>query len=378
MAPSTVVLGKRKRRALTDTAADAEAKAEEAAAMEEAQAIFRKHFEAQFAPLDGSDDDEAGKPAAKGRRKGAAAKGGHKGDRDDAAGVEDMRSESSGSGGEDEVEDDDYSSSEGAETGSGSETEGENGHRVEVVDYSKPTPSLSTLTHQTALMTKREMRAYLSSRPPETAVSPAAASSGKARSKHHQRQQQAGNDDSEDPQNEDSRTLLANDLELQRLISESHILSATNPFNTATSGATAPNKAFSEGRTRALTTDLRLQRLGSAGSIFNSQKKMPMNVRKGILGAKAAREEKRRREAKENGIILERERPDGAGPGAKGRNKATRKQGRGSELPVDMPGMGRMKGGELRLSKRDVRAVEMEGKRMGGDQRGKGKHRRRR
>ena len=42
-----------------------------------------------------------------------------------------------------------------------------------------------------------------------------------------------------------------------------------------------------------------------------------------------------------------------------------------------MPGMGRMKGGELRLSKRAVRAVEMEGKRM-GDHRGKGKHKRRR
>lgn len=243
---------------------------------------------------------------------------------------------------------------------------------MEVVDYSKPTPSASTLTPQAALMTKREMRAYLSSRPPASAVSPAAAApSGNARSKQNQQQ----GDGSEDPHNEDSRTLLKNDLELQRLISESHILSATNPFNTATSGATAPNKAFSEGRTRALTTDLRLRRLGSSGSIFNSQKKMPMNVRKGILGAKAAREEKRRREAKENGIILERERPDEAGAGAKG-NKSRRK-GRGSDLPVDMPGMGRMKGGELRLSKRDVRAVEMEGKRM-GDQRGKGKHRRRR
>ncbi|KAG8161788.1 hypothetical protein KVR01_008775 [Diaporthe batatas] len=414
MAPGTVVLGKRKRRAPAGKAADADAKAEEAAAMEEAQAIFRKHFEAQFAPLEGSDDDKAGKPAAKGRRKGPAGKGAD-GDRDDAAGVEDMRSETSDSGAEDDsdgdgdgdsdsdsdsqdewdglsAEDDgddgdsedgegegDDDSSEGDETGSGPETRETNSHQIEVVDYSKPTPSLSTLTPQTALMTKREMRAYLSSRPPESAVSPAAAagSSGKARSKQQQQQQQG--DGGEDPQNEDSRSLLKNDLELQRLISESHILSATNPFNAATSGATAPSKAFSEGRTRALTTDLRLQRLGSSGSIFNSQKKMPMNVRKGILGAKAAREEKRRREAKENGIILERERPDEAKGKGKGTGKKAggRRQGRGSDLPVDMPGMGRMKGGELRLSKRDVRAVEMEGKRM-GDQRGKGKHRRRR
>ena len=268
----------------------------------------------------------------------------------------------------------DDDSSEGGETEPGPETEETNSHQVEVVDYSKPAPSLSTLTPQTALMTKREMRAYLSSRPPD-AVS-TAGPGGKPRAKQ---QQQQGGDSTDDPQNEDSRSLLANDLELQRLISESHILSATNPFNTATSGATAPSTAFSEGRTRALTTDLRLQKLGSAGSIFNSQKKMPMAMRKGILGAKAAREEKRRREAKENGIILERERPDegGSGAGKKARRKQ-QQQGRRSELPVDMPGMGRMKGGELRLSKRDVRAVEMEGKRMGGDQRGKGKHRRRR
>lgn len=261
----------------------------------------------------------------------------------------------------------DDDSSEGGETESGSETEDTN-NQVEVVDYSKPTPSFSTLTPQTALMTKREMRAYLSSRPPD-AVSTVG---GKARAKH---QQHKGGDGTDDPQNEDSRSLLANDLELQRLISESHILSATNPFNSAGSGANAPSKAFSEGRTRALTTDLRLQKLGSAGSIFRQQK-MPMAMRKGISGAKASREEKRRREAKENGIILEREAP-GEG-GKKARRKQQQKGGRRSDLPVDMPGMGRMKGGELRLSKRDVRAVEMEGKRMGDSRGGKGKHRRRR
>ncbi|KAJ0118465.1 hypothetical protein J7T55_009248 [Diaporthe amygdali] len=388
MAPGTVVLGKRKRRVPADKAADADAKAEKAAAMEEAQAIFRKHFEAQFAPLGGS-GDEASRPAAKDRRKASAgmeADGG-----DGAAGVEDMRSETSDSGededGQDEwdglsaEEDDDEDegsedgegnddSSEGDETSAGSETE-ETNTQVEVVDYSKPTPSLSTLTPQTALMTKREMRAYLSSRPPD-AVSSAEGGKGKqaARAKH---QRQGGGNNDEDPQNEDSRSLLASDLELQRLISESHILSATNPFNTAASGASHASKAFSEGRTRALTTDLRLQKLGSKDSIFKQQK-MPMAMRKGILGARASREDKRRREAKENGIILERPEEGGSSGSSK---KARRHKGKGSDLPVDMPGMGRMKGGELRLNKRDVRAVEREGKRM-TDSRGKGKHRKRR
>lgn len=102
MAPGTVVLGKRKRRVPADKAADVDAKPDQAAALEEAQAIFRKHFEAQFAPLEGSDDEES-RPAAKPRRKVAAGREAA-GDEDDAAGVEDMRSETSGSG-EDEDED---------------------------------------------------------------------------------------------------------------------------------------------------------------------------------------------------------------------------------------------------------------------------------
>lgn len=120
MAPGTVVLGKRKRRVPTDKAADVDAKADKSAALEEAQAIFRKHFEAQFAPLEGSDDEARG-PAAKGRRKGAAGRG-QDGDRGDAAGVEDMRSETSDSGEDDDsqdewdglsAEDDDDGDSEG-------------------------------------------------------------------------------------------------------------------------------------------------------------------------------------------------------------------------------------------------------------------------
>lgn len=125
MAPGTVILGKRKRRVPTDkAAANVDAKADEAAALEEAQAIFRKHFEAQFAPLEGSDDDEdVSRPAAKDRRKAAAGKGRTNGDGDDAAGVEDMRSEDSDSGEEDDdsqdewdglsAEDDDCVDSEG-------------------------------------------------------------------------------------------------------------------------------------------------------------------------------------------------------------------------------------------------------------------------
>lgn len=223
---------------------------------------------------------------------------------------------------------------------------------VEIVDYSKPSPAAATAL-QTALMSKREMRAYLSSRPPDTT------------SADITRTKQKASGDEDDPQNEDSKTLLANDLALQRLISESHILSASNPFNSIGSSATAvESNSFTEGRTRKLTTDLRLQKLGSKESIF-TQQKMPMGMRKGINTAKQEREAKRRREAKENGIILET---------AQKKSGKRKSKGRGG-VAVDMPGMGKFRNGELRLSTREVKAVEMEGKRF--DVGGKKRRRRR-
>lgn len=253
---------------------------------------------------------------------------------------------------------------EDEDTDSDSEAEAEDEtNGVKVIDHSKPLPTSATLAAQDAIMTKRELRAFLSSRPPDaTATDLIDKSKFKGR---------AGEDD--EAQNEDSKTLLANDLALQRLISESHILASSNPFNavgsrggTGGSASEAGAKAFTEGRTRKLTADLRLQKLGSKESIF-TQQKMPMGMRKGIHAAREEKEAKRRREAKENGIILERPTQEGSG-----KKKGRRSKGRG-DLAVDMPGMGRFRNGELRLNKRDVKAVEMEGMRMDN-----GKRRRRR
>ena len=140
---------------------------------------------------------------------------------------------------------------------------------------------------------------------------------------------------------EDAPSLLAQDLELRRLLSESHLLA---PALTASGHAVAP-KAFAAGKTRHKATDLRVQALGSKTSI-HKQERMPMNMRKGIVAAAGAREAKRRREAKENGVILERE---------TGKSK---KRERARDSAVDRPGVGRLKGAELRLSDRDIRGIE--------------------
>lgn len=87
-----------------------------------------------------------------------------------------------------------------------------------------------------------------------------------------------------------------------------------------------------------------------------------MTMRKGIQSAKKTREERRRREAWENGIVLERK------GGSAGPKDKKRKRGGAA---VDMPGIGRMKGAELSLSENDIRSMESGGGFRGGS-RGRG------
>lgn len=90
MPSSTAVLGTRKRK-------PAQRKDEEttdaAAALDDAQAIFRRHFEAQFAPIDG-DSASTSKAAKKSKR---PANGDDDEDDKEEDGVEDMRSDSESS-----------------------------------------------------------------------------------------------------------------------------------------------------------------------------------------------------------------------------------------------------------------------------------------
>lgn len=79
-----------------------------------------------------------------------------------------------------------------------------------------------------------------------------------------------------------------------------------------------------------------------------------MHMRKGITAAAVEREAKRRREAKESGVILERE------TGKKKKKTSTKRDGRGGGGGGNGfgPAVGRLKGAELRISERDVRKIE--------------------
>ncbi|KAK3357395.1 hypothetical protein B0T25DRAFT_156988 [Lasiosphaeria hispida] len=230
--------------------------------------------------------------------------------------------------------------------------------KVEVVDYTVPLPSAST-------MSKRELKAYLSSKPPPLSID---VPTTKSKSTDPAR---------EAP--EDSAAFLANDLALQRLIAESHILSAaggnaSHYLSEAAAANGANSRPFAEGRTRLRTTDMRIQALGAKGSAL-AQAKMPMSMRKGILQSAETREDKRRREARENGIVLEREPSSGSSGGPAAKKKKKKK--RSDERPVDMPSVGKMRGAELRISAFEARSIASEGSRRGGRGGGRGGRKRR-
>ncbi|KAJ9131664.1 hypothetical protein NKR23_g11614 [Pleurostoma richardsiae] len=326
------LLGKRKARV-------AEEEDNPTAAIEDAQAIFRAHFEARFKPL----------PAA-------AAAATDEDDEDEESPSEDASIS--------EPED-----ASGSEWGGIDDDDDDDSPAVEVIDHTTPTASAALAT---TAMSKSELRAYLSSRPPST-LSPASASlpsTGRASSSTK----------TVDP--EDAPSLLANDLALQRLLSESHLLASLSPSaSTATASSSSSSggggagasglPSFAAGRARAKATDMRLRALGSRESIF-AQKKMPMAMRRGMAAAAAGREKKRRREAREGGVVLEREQNSSSG-GSSGKRRS---KGGGGGPRVDMPGVGRMKGAELRLSSRDVRSIEGTRSRGGGKGAGGKKKRR--
>ena len=90
---------------------------------------------------------------------------------------------------------------------------------------------------------------------------------------------------------------------------------------------------------------MRLQELGSKTSLY-AQPKMPLSHRRGIVARSIEKEEARRREAQENGIILEK--------AAKARKGSEARRQRS----IGAPTVGRFQGGVLKLSKRDVANIQ--------------------
>ncbi|KAH0547983.1 hypothetical protein GP486_008275 [Trichoglossum hirsutum] len=196
-------------------------------------------------------------------------------------------------------------------------SEPEDGRTVEVVECTAP-PKASL-----AGVPKEELKSFMTSKPP----------SSSSRTKQAVSKSDDDSDDATDAAN------IRNDLALQRLLAESHLLDPQSSYSPT-------------GANRHKATDLRLQSLGAKASIL-SQDKMPMSHRKGIIAKASRREERRRREARENGIILEKARKS-RGPNIDRRERS-----------IDGPGVGMFRKGMLRLNKRDISEIEGS-KRPGG------------
>lgn len=160
----------------------------------------------------------------------------------------------------------------------------------------------------------------------QTSKPPKAAEQALRKGTRGQKEESEGGDE------DDSEALnLKHDLDLQRLLKESHLLEKAK-------------SSADPGSHRHKAIDMRMQTLGSKDSLFHQQK-MPASHRRGIVAKAASREVMRRKDAKENGIILEK---------AAGKTKSASRR----ERAVDVPAVGRFRGGTLQLSKRDLLDIQ--------------------
>ncbi|KAH8663602.1 hypothetical protein BGZ60DRAFT_565644 [Tricladium varicosporioides] len=193
---------------------------------------------------------------------------------------------------------------------------------IEIVEHSDAQSRM-------AAMSKEQLKAFMGSKPPKNSPTVPII------------RDKAGTTIDDDDASEAAN--LKKDIALQRLLSESHLLeSASNPTVI--------------GNNRHKATDMRLQALGSKTSIFK-QVKMPISHRNGIAAKQKEKEDKRRKEARENGIILEKAK-------MKGKSAGEGKRDRG----VGAPAVGKFLGGTLKLSKKDI--FDIEGPRRNSSSRG--------
>ncbi|EYE93442.1 uncharacterized protein EURHEDRAFT_460161 [Aspergillus ruber CBS 135680] len=237
--------------------------------------LFRKFFESQFEPLD---------IGPKIPRKGESEKE-EEGDDNEEEELE-AESEWDGLSGEDEVE---------------------------VIEHQDSSIKKSDL------LDKKARKAFMNAKPPSFDVDT---------TKTGTKPTKDSGEDEEDKATD--ATNLKNDLALQRLLKESHLLDSASEL--------APT-----GKNRHKALDMRMQSLGANASLYDQ--KMPSAHRRGIKTKAATKEDKRRREAKENGIILEK-------PASKKQTSNKRR-----ERGVGGPSVGKFTGGTLNLSQRDINSI---------------------
>lgn len=280
-------------------------------ATDNAQELMRKYFESQFEPL-----DLPSKPA--------------------------NASDSEEYDDEDEEEGDDFSGSEEDDWDGMSEDE--------------DSPQVEVIEHQDAQRTddkmdKKAYKAFMVSSKRFQYLCPYfnVLQKGKVPSAIDAPNKAAKPPATEEEKEEDADN-FKHDLALQRLLRESHLLEDASDL--------APT-----GKNRLKALDLRMQSLGAKTSLYK-QEKMPAAHRIGIKAKAVSRDTKRRAEAKENGIILEK-------PIKVTKSSSNNRRERG----IGGSSIGKFSGGTLNLSKQDFNSMTSSRDRGRGGRGGRGRGR---
>ncbi|KAF3930008.1 hypothetical protein ABW19_dt0200300 [Dactylella cylindrospora] len=276
-------------------------------------AIFKRHFESKFGavdlnPVSDSKSKNKGKKSLD-RRKDLDSDSNDESDEDIHSNFSDKDEDEGLEDGSDE----EYSSNDEE-----SKPKAPPGPEIIEYDFSRRGPAPST---------KPSRRSFMSSKPPTSTTT----TSSHLPSQTHPSTQTK--DDPTDLQN------LKNDVALQTLLRESHLLDRST-------------LTHSSGKNRHKAIESRIQSLGGTPmtQLDGSTARIPMHIRKGMVRKKEMREEKRRRVAKENGVVL-----------AKG-DKKRKKEGRGKggrDAGVGNPSVGKFRRGALVLSRKDVAGMKV-------------------
>ncbi|KAM0704664.1 hypothetical protein Q7P35_007450 [Cladosporium inversicolor] len=318
-----LALGKRKRR--QDVTKEKDPASDDSDDNATARALFQRAFEKKFKPLEGSE-----KPA---REKKPVVEDNSEDDDDDSDEDEDKDDDDlSGSGSENDDDSDDFSGF--------SETEAAPAKpQIEVIED-------RTFRRADPAEEKRLKKQFMSAKIPSTPMYPIP-----------QKSKTAATAAATDGKDENENDNIQNDLALQRLLKESHLLDA-NTFSASGNASCVP-----EGAARLKALDMRIRDLGGKKSHLE-QDRMPIAFRKGMVAKASEREDKRRTEAKENGIILERfgaKTAGGAGAATRGGGKERKRA-----IGTGGPDIGTFRGATLRLSKNDIKGMEGSSSKRGG------------
>ncbi|KAK6502409.1 hypothetical protein TWF506_002990 [Arthrobotrys conoides] len=313
---------KRKRSSPSD-ASEATMSTSKSSNQDAINAIFRANFESKFGTIDISPvvpkASEADNTSSSSKKRKSINSKQHT---TDASSENDDDEDDDDNGSEDDDSDLNLedSDSEAISDENDDDDDKDDDNKVEVItyDFSRRGPPPTT---------KPSHRSFMSSKPPSSA-----SSSTSARPQPSSKLSKS---------EEAAEALnLKNDIALRNLLAESHLLDSTLSHSTA--------------KNRHKAIEARIVALG--GQPLKQKGNIPMAIQKGMKAKQKLIAEKVKREAKENGVIMDKE-SKRAKERRKNKERQTRRRGEGRDAGVGHSKIGKFRGGELRLSRRDVASM---------------------